>query len=31
MPIGFDQAGIHGHALTADEAFFNAPRDGRLE
>jgi hypothetical protein len=29
--IGFDQAGINGHALAADQAFFNAACNGRLE
>ena len=29
--IGFDQAGIDCHALTADQTFFDAPRNSRLE
>ena len=29
--LRLDQTGIDGHALTADEAFFNATRHGRLE
>jgi hypothetical protein len=29
--IGFDQAGVDRHALAADKAFGDAPRDGRLE
>ncbi|EPX83956.1 hypothetical protein Salmuc_01731 [Salipiger mucosus DSM 16094] len=29
--IGFDQARVDGHALSADQALFDAPRDGRLK
>jgi len=29
--VRLDQAGIDGHALAADQAFLDAPRDGRLE